>query len=201
MDKVIVACCIALMLSGMIFGIGLNSGSDTLDATYKVFGVVSGLAASLTVLVALKALSTWKEQFFHNILYEKMTELESIGRNAISSVQQRKFAQETLRLGILTEEERDYYEELKKRANISFRKSIEEYRVNVDRIYPLLNKSVEEKFPYSYINFSQEAHKLLSSVDALFDDEFNQKSSNKIDDDILKFTLKFKEELRSHWRR
>ncbi|WP_337028242.1 hypothetical protein [Vibrio cholerae] len=82
MDKVIVACCIALMLSGMIFGICLNSGSDTLDATYKVFGVVSGLAASLTALVALKALSTWKEQFFHNILYEKMTELESIGRNA-----------------------------------------------------------------------------------------------------------------------
>ncbi|WP_337914393.1 hypothetical protein [Vibrio cholerae] len=200
MDKVIVACCIALMLSGMIFGICLNSGSDTLDATYKVFGVVSGLAASLTALVALKALSTWKEQFFHNILYEKMTELESIGRNAISSIQQRKLAQEQLRLKISTED-CDYYEELKKRANMSFRESIEEYRINVDRIYPLLNKAVEEKFPYTYIKFSQKAHKLLRSVDALFDDEFNQDASNKVDDDILEFTLKFKEELRSHWRR
>ncbi|HDY7424735.1 TPA: hypothetical protein RQJ46_004451 [Vibrio vulnificus] len=200
MDKVIVACCIALMLSGMIFGISLNSGSDTLDATYKVFGVVSGLAASLTVLVALKALSTWKEQFFHNILYEKMTELESIGRNVIGSVKQRKLAQEQLRLKLSTED-CDYYEKLKESANVSFRKSMEEYRINVDRIYPLLDKAVEEKFPYTYIKFSQQAYNLLRSVDALFDDEFNQEVSNQVDDDILKLTLDFKEELRSHWRR
>ncbi|OEE91470.1 hypothetical protein [Vibrio crassostreae] len=200
MDKVIVACCIALMLSGMILGIGLNSGSDILDASYKVFGVVSGLAASLTVLVALKALSTWKEQFFHNILYEKMTELESIGRNVIGSVQQRKLAQEQLRFK-RSAEERDDYEKLKESANVSFRASIEEYRINVDRIYPLLDKAVEEKFPYTYIKFSQQAYKLLSSVDALFDGEFNQEASNQVDEEILGFTLNFKKELRSHWRR
>lgn len=200
MDKVIVACCIALMLSGMIFGIGLNNGSDTLDATYKIFGVVSGLAASLTVIVALKALSGWEDQFFHNILYEKMTELESTGLNVIGSVRQRKFAQEQLRLNHKNED-LNYYEKLKKSANISFRKSIEEYRINVDRIYPHLEKSIEEKFPYTYIEFSKQAHKLMNSVDALFKDEFSQEESNQVDDDILAFTLNFKEELRSYWRR
>lgn len=198
MDKVIGACCIALMLSGMIFGIGLNSDSDTLDAAYKVFGVISGLTASLTVLVALKALSTWEDQFFHNRLYEKMTELESIGRNVISSVQQRKLAQDQLRLGTNDD---DYYENLKKVANANFRENIEKYRLSVDSVYPLLEKNREQQFPYTYIEFSQQASKLLRAVDSLFDSEFNQQNSNQVDKDILEFTLKFKEELRSHWRR
>jgi hypothetical protein len=196
-DKVITACCIALMLSGMIFGVSLNSDSETLDVAYKVFGVVSGLAASLTILVALKALSVWREQFFHNMLYEKMTELESIGRHVISSVEQRKLAQEQLRLS--TDDE--YYEGLNKQANINFRDYIEKYRLSVDCVYPLLNKSQEDNFAYTYVKFSQQAHKLLCAVDSLFKGEFNQDDSNKVEGDVLAFKLKFKDDFRRYWRR
>lgn len=86
-DRVIWFCCFALLFIGMIVGININAGSMTLDALYKVFGIIAGIGTLLTAIIASAALHTWMHQFSHAERFKAFKELEVIGFDCIGAIE------------------------------------------------------------------------------------------------------------------
>jgi hypothetical protein len=200
-DSIIWLTCILLMFSGMIFGISINSDSNTLDWFYKVFGSISGLTTIGMFSIAAYALSTWKDQFYHSKLYDNLTEQECIARNTISYLEAYITANKELRLGT-DFETTEHYKELKKSSYSNFLGEIEIYRIKVDSIYPLLTQEQEKYFKYSYSKFRQDTHEIRMRVYQLYEiNDYKQSEYNLIESDILNLKQDIKSCFRSYWRK
>ncbi|WP_138950708.1 hypothetical protein [Pseudoalteromonas sp. BSi20495] len=203
-DSIIWLGCILLLLIGMILGVNINSDSDTLDSIYKVFGSISGIATLAMASIAAFALSTWKTQFYHEKIYDHLTELETIARNTISHLEAYITANNELRLDDTSEDliANQHYKDLKKSSYSNFLSEIEKYRIHVGHIFPLLTEHQVKDFKYTFLKFSQDVHALRSSAYQLYViNEFDQAESNKIESEILNLKLDIKDCFQRYWRR
>jgi hypothetical protein len=107
--------CILLMISGIVFGICINSNSGMLDSIYKFIGSIASFSTIIMASIAAIALTTWKEQFYHNKQYDHLTELESIARSAISHLEAYITSNKELKVGSnsIYLEETEHYKNLK----------------------------------------------------------------------------------------
>jgi hypothetical protein len=200
-DGVIWFCCFALLAIGLIVGININSNSMTLDALYKVFGVISGIGTLLAVIIASRALTAWKVQFNHTERFKAFKELEQIAFECIGAVERY--------WGVFKDEHFPsntpcYYKnhtEAKSKYLDAFWKSKEYYQVNVDFVQSLLTEEELKSFKYSYSHFDTQIHDILNRVvnsyDALEKEERFQ-SLLKVEKDIQDFRLSIKNDLREY---
>ncbi|MGL0870708.1 hypothetical protein [Vibrio vulnificus] len=197
-DKVIWFCCFALLFIGMIVGININTGSMTLDALDKVFGIIAGIGTLLTAVIASAALHTWMHQFSHAERFKAFKELEEIGFNCISAIE--KY------WGVYKDEHFQartpyYYKdhELARRESMDlFGKSKERYRIGADFVQSLLLAEEVQDFEFTYINFEIKVHEIINDITNAYEEngETRHEALCCVEHKILNLKLDFKKNLR-----
>jgi hypothetical protein len=200
-DGIIWFCCFSLLVVGMIFGIGVDSNSMTLDALNKVFGIVSGIGTLFAVIIAISALSSWKKQFSHTERFKAFKDLEQISFECIGAVERY--------WGVFKDENFPsntpcYYQDHTKAKNQhldAFWRSKEYYRVNVDFVQSLLSEDELKSFEYSYGHFDTKIHDIINRIIYSYtslDDEERFQSLLVVEKNILDFKLGIKNNLREY---
>ncbi|WP_432464632.1 hypothetical protein [Agarivorans sp. QJM3NY_33] len=198
-DGIIWFCCFALLVIGMILGISLDSNSETLDALYKVFGIVAGIGTLLTVIIAISALQTWKHQFSHAERFKTFKELDRVALECISNVEQY--------WGVFKDEyfppTTPYYYEDHSKAKSEilglFWKSKDCYRIDVDFAQSLLSAEEQKEFKYSYGHFDTKIHEILNGITQSYNNlegEERHQGLIKVESDILNLKVDLKDNLR-----
>jgi hypothetical protein len=167
-DRVIWFCCFALLSVGVIVGINLDSGLDTLDAWSKIFGIVSSIGTLLGVIFAARAIHEWRHEFSHSKKFDSFRELEDIALNCTSLL----YKYSAVRL----DEHRDnsriqYYDGNYMQYSEKIDEYIRAYQKEVRYSESLLSKCERKLFIYDYPEFQAVIRAIVVNIDKAFDDE------------------------------
>ncbi|WP_392343554.1 hypothetical protein [Pseudoalteromonas prydzensis] len=198
-DGIIWFCCLAILVIGMIFGISLDSSSETLDSLYKVFGIVSGIGALLTVIVAISALRTWKHQFSHAERFKAFKELDRIALDCISNIEQYWGVFKDEYFFLNTPKYYQDHSQAKKEKMDLFWKSKDRYRLNVDYAQSLLSAKEQKEFKYTYGHFDTKVHEIINGITNSYNNlegEDRHEGLIKVEADVLNLKIDLKESLR-----
>jgi hypothetical protein len=200
-DRIIWFCCFALLAIGMIVGINIDSNSMTLDALYKVFGVISSIGTLLAVIIASRALTAWKVQFNHTERFKAFKELEEIAFECIGAVERYWGVFEDEHFTFNTNFYYKNHTEAKSKYLDAFWKSKEYYQVNVDFVQSLLTEVELKSFKYSYPHFDTQINSILNRVGNSYNSlEGEERFQNllRVREDILDLKLSIKNDLREY---
>ncbi|HDZ9623491.1 TPA: hypothetical protein RU048_003600, partial [Vibrio cholerae] len=90
LDSVIVFCCIALVLVGVILGINLDIEESSLKILNGLSTTLSAFATLFAAIVALYGLNMWRNQFVFSERFKVFCELEEITIDGLSLVSRYK---------------------------------------------------------------------------------------------------------------
>ncbi|ADT92665.1 hypothetical protein Sbal625DRAFT_3847 [Shewanella baltica OS625] len=197
-DRVIWFCCFALLFIGMIVGININACSMTLDALYKVFGIIAGIGTLLTAIIASAALHTWMHQFSHAERFKAFKELEVIGFDCIGAIEKYWGVYKDEHFPAKTPCHYKDHELARSESLEIFWESKERYRIGVDFVQSLLLTEEIQYFEFSYSNFDTKVHEIISDIANAYeqDGEVRHKALCHVERNILNLKLDFKKNLR-----
>lgn len=182
----------------MIVGININTGSMTLDALYKVFGIIAGIGTLLTAIIASAALHTWMHQFSHAERFKAFKELEEIGFDCIGAIEKYWGVYKDEHFPAKTPCHYKDHELAKSESLELFWGAKERYRIGVDFVQSLLLTEEIQDFEFTYSKFDTKVHEIIRDITNAYEQgcEERHEALCHIGDSILNLKLDFKENLR-----
>ncbi|MGI2172231.1 hypothetical protein ACROAE_18900 [Shewanella sp. MF05960] len=198
-DGVIVSCCFALVLVGVIFGINLNVENDVLIIINGFSTTLSALATLFAAIVALYGLNIWRNQYVFSERFKAFYELEEIAINALDLASRYN--------GIYWDEHSTlktppvYKNHKQERTSLSqeMRENICSYSRKVDYAKSLLTEKELTQFKYDFIDYERNVYELFQTLDKAYETDGQERSKliSEYHSNYIIFSKGIKKNLRS----
>ena len=199
LDSVIVFCCIALVLVGVVLGINLDIEESSLKILNGFSTTLSAFATLFAAIVALYALNMWRNQFVFSERFKAFCELEEIAIDGLSLVSSYKgvYWDQYCKLNTPTV----YEDHEKKRASLSqnMRENVYLYSRKVDYAESLLTEKDLKYFKFGFFEYERNLYSLFQEIDGAYEvDDADQRALlNQHQQSFIKFSKSIKKELRT----
>ncbi|GIU47088.1 hypothetical protein TUM4438_25030 [Shewanella sairae] len=170
----------------------------TLDALYKVFGIIAGIGTLLTAVIASAALHTWMHQFSHAERFKAFKKLEGIGFDCIGAIEKYWGVYKDEHFPATTPCHYNDHNLARRESLDIFWESKERYRIDVDFVQSLLLAEEIKDFEYTYSNFDTKVHEIISDITNAYELKGDERHNAlcRVERNILNLKLDFKKNLR-----
>ncbi|MFH4802792.1 hypothetical protein WMQ58_13705 [Vibrio diabolicus] len=199
LDSVIVFCCIALVLVGVILGINLDIEESSLKILNGFSTTLSAFATLFAAIVALYGLNMWRNQFVFSERFKAFCELEEIAIDGLSLVSSYKGVYWDQYCKFKTPTVYEDHEKERTTLSQSMRENVYSYSRKVDYAESLLTEKELKGFQFGFLKYEQNLYSLFQEIDRAYEvDGAEQRALlNQCQQSFIEFSKSIKKELRT----
>lgn len=195
-----IICCISLLLTGVILGKLLNITSVSFDNLSKFFGILVSIATIFGVLVAFKAINSWRNEFNIKKLDYLINDLEDSCNNLFRSFREHYYAKVDLikkQNGLLGPLEKDLSMKFEREKFQRYQENEDKYWLAYDKLSRYINISNDYQITPETLN--KKHSEIIQYLYEIYSLE-NNKESYALESSNFKKLIESKESCKKEYR-